>query len=122
MIIKIYLDEDAQDGDFVSALLFRKVDILTSGEAGMNGRKDKEQLEFATAQGRVLFSYNVKDFLALHIRYLRDGKEHAGMVMAKQKQFGIGEQMRRLLHLTSVLAAEEMHSRLEFLSAWQEII
>ena len=73
-------------------------------------------------QGQILFSYNVKDFLALHIRYLRDGKEHAGIVLAKQKQFGIGEQMRRLLHLTSELTAEEMQNRLEFLSAWREII
>lgn len=121
MTIKIYLDEDAQDGDFVSALLFRNVDVLTSGEAEMNGREDDEQLEFAAMKGRVLFSYNVGDFSALHIRYLRDGKEHAGIVLAKQKQFGMGEQMRRLLHLTSVLTAEEMQSRLEFLSSWQEI-
>ena len=29
MTIKIYLDEDAQDGDFVTALMFRGVDVLT---------------------------------------------------------------------------------------------
>lgn len=72
MTFKIYLDEDAQDSDFVSALLFRKVDILTSGEAGMNGSQDREQLEFAGNQKRILFSYNVGDFSALHIKYLRD--------------------------------------------------
>ena len=84
--------------------------------------QDPEQLEFAIRQERVLFSYNVGDFSALHIEYLREGKEHAGMVLAKQKQFGIGEQMRRLLHLTSVLTAEEMQNQLEFLSSWQEVV
>ena len=38
MTIKIYLDEDAQDGDFVTALKFRGIDVLTSNEAEMNGR------------------------------------------------------------------------------------
>jgi len=31
---------------------------------------------------------------------------------------GPREQMRRLLRLASALTAEEMHSRIEFLSAW----
>ncbi len=121
MTIKVYLDEDAQDGDFVTALMFRSIDVLTSNEAGMNGKSDEEQLEFAAGQGRVLFSHNVGDFSVLHIEYLQAGKEHAGIVLAQQQQYGIGEQMRRLLHLTSALTAEEMQSRLEFLSAWQEV-
>ena len=121
MTITIYLDEDAQDGDFVIALLFRNVDVLSSGDAGMNGSNDREQLDFASRQGRILFSYNVKDFSALHAEYLRSGKEHAGIILAHQQQFGIGEQMRRLLRLSSLLFAEEMQNRLEFLSSWSEI-
>ena len=118
MTIKIYLDEDAQDGDFVRALLFRNVDVLSSGEAGMNGRKDEEQLEFATRQGKILFSHNVKDFSALHAEYLRTGRDHTGIILAHQQQFGIGEQTRRLLRLSGTLSAEEMQTRLEFLSSW----
>ena len=48
MTITIYLDEDAQDGDFVRALVFRNVDVLSSGDAGMNGSNDREQLDFAS--------------------------------------------------------------------------
>jgi hypothetical protein len=121
MVAKIYFDEDAQRGSLLISLRLRSVDILNSGEAGMNGSGDREQLEFAARHERILFSYNVGDFSALHIEYLRGGKEHAGIVLAHQQQYGIGEQMRRLLHLTSVLTAEEMQSRLEFLSSWQEI-
>lgn len=32
--------------------------------------------------------------------------------------FSVGEQMRRLLRLTSTLTAEEMRNRIEFLSGW----
>ena len=53
MTIKIYLDEDAQDGDFVTALKFRGVDVLTSNEAGMNGCDDLKQLKFAAQKERV---------------------------------------------------------------------
>ena len=94
MTIKIYLDEDAQDGDFVTALMFRGVDVLTSNDAGMNGKRDSEQLNFAAQKQRVLFSHNVGDFAALHIEYLQNAKEHAGIVLAHQRQFGVGEQTR----------------------------
>ena len=122
MIIKIYLDEDAQDGDFVTALKFRGADVLTSGEAGMNGRSDAEQLEFTIQEGRILFSHNIGDFSALHIEYLQSEKEHAGIILAHQRQFGVGEQTRRLLRLMGTLNAEEMQNRLEFLSSWSEIV
>lgn len=121
MSFKIYLDEDAQDSDFISALLFRHIDVLHSGEAAMNGRTDEEQLEFATQHARILFSYNVKDFSALHVEYILNEKDHFGIVLAGQRQFGIGEQTRRLLRLAATLSVEEMKSRLEFLSSWSEI-
>ena len=122
MTLKIYLDEDAQDGDFVTSLMFRGIDVLTSTEAGMNGKSDPEQLEFAAQDGRVLFSHNVGDFSVLHIEYLQNEATHAGIVLAQQRQFGIGEQTRRLLRLAGTITAEEMQNRLEFLSAWSEIV
>lgn len=122
MTIKVYFDEDAQRDSLVASLRVRGVDLLTSGEAGMNGSSDPEQLEFATKQGRIFFSYNVGDFSALHIEYLQNEKAHAGIVLANQRQFGVGEQARRLLRLAGTLTAEEMQNRLEFLSAWSEIV
>ena len=52
MTIKIYLDEDAQDGDFVTSLRFRGIDVLTSNEAEMNGKSDSEQLGGGWCCGR----------------------------------------------------------------------
>ena len=49
---------------------------------------------------------------------LRAGKSHAGIILAVQERHSVGEQMRRLLRLTSTLTAEAMRNRIEFLSAW----
>ena len=118
MQIRLYLDEDAQRGVVIRALRARGVDVLTVDEAGMRGRSDSEHLNYATAQGRVLYSFNMGDFDALHAAYLSEGKSHTGIILAPQQRYGIGEQMRRLLRLIHTISAEEMRDRLEFLSAW----
>ena len=50
--------------------------------------------------------------------FLRQGRSHTGMVLARQQQHSVGEQMRRLLKLMAVLSADEIKNRVEFLSAW----
>jgi hypothetical protein len=45
-------------------------------------------------------------------------RSHAGIVLGRQKQYSIGEQMRRLLKLVAARSSEQMGNRLEFLSAW----
>ena len=49
---------------------------------------------------------------------MRAGKSHAGIILAVQQRYSVGEQMRRLLRLISALTTEEMRNRIEFLSAW----
>lgn len=66
MTIRLYVDEDAMDHDLVRALRARGVDVTTALEAGMIEREDSEHLDHATAQGRVLYSFNIRDFYRLH--------------------------------------------------------
>ncbi len=47
----------------IRALRARGVDVTTALEAGMIGREDREHLDYATARGRVLYSFNVGDFI-----------------------------------------------------------
>jgi len=119
MVVKLYFDEDAQDADLVNALTLRGVDVLTPAEAGMMQRSDEDQLLFATIHSRVLYSFNVRDFSVLHSDFLVKGKDHAGIMLGPQQEFSIGEQMRRLLHIVSVLSAKDMRNRIEFLANWQ---
>ena len=100
------------------ALRARAVDVTTALEAGIIEREDRVHLDYAPAQGRVLYSFNVGDFYRLHTAYLAQGRSHAGIIPARQQRYSAGEQLRRLLQLIATRSAEEMRNRLEFLSAW----
>src|SRR5687768_18495192 len=108
MRIALYFDEDSMDKRIVSGLRARGIDVLTAYEAGQVPRGDEEHLEFATSQDRVLFSFNIKDFYAIHSNWLKNGRSHAGIVVAKQQHFRVGEQLRRFLHLTATLQPQAM--------------
>ncbi len=118
MTIRLYLDEDSMDQDLVQALRVRGVDLMTPQEAGMLAREDREQLDYATDQGRVLYSFNVGHFYQLHTTYLTTGKTHAGIILSPQQRYSAGEQMRRLLKLIAMKRAEDMQNQVEFLGAW----
>ncbi|HET9495144.1 MAG TPA: DUF5615 family PIN-like protein [Chloroflexia bacterium] len=118
MKVRLYLDEDAMDSDLVSALRLRSIDVTTVRDERRQGQTDEQQLHFATVQGRAIYTFNTKDFTALHSRFLQQGLSHAGIIVAPKARYSVGEQMRRLVHLVDTLSAEEMKDRLEFLSAW----
>lgn len=116
--IRLYFDADAQRGSLVAALRQRGVDVEIANEAGLQDARDPEQLVHSAAQGRALYSFNVGHFIHLHSTYLAEGKTHAGIILAPQQRYGVGEQMRRLSRLIHTVPAEEMRDRIEFLSAW----
>lgn len=115
MKIRLYFDEDTMDKDLVHAIRVRGADVLTALEAGMIERDDSNHLAYATAQGRVLYSYNVGDYHLLHTQALVQAREHAGIILAKQQKYSLGEQVRRLLKLVGYQTAEEMRNSLLFL-------
>jgi hypothetical protein len=91
--------------------------MLTALEAGMIERGDGEHLAFATAESRALFSFNVGDFARLHAAWLARGEAHAGMILAPQQRYAVGELVRRLVALVGARSAEDLRGRVEFLSA-----
>lgn len=118
MQIRLYLDEDTMDADLVEALRIRGVDVTTAKEAGMIRRMDDEHLMFAAAAGRALYSFNIRDYQALHAWYLAQQHGHAGIILAQQQRYSLGEQMRRLLKIIAAIPAEQMCDNVVFLSAW----
>jgi len=101
MKIEFLLDENVQVM-LAGALKARGVDAVSAQELGRKGLSDEEQLKFAGRDNRTFFTYNVKDFVELHRRYIIEGKEHLS------KQLPIGEALKRLLSLISTLSAEDM--------------
>lgn len=54
--IRLYVDEDAAQHAVVDGLRDRGVDVVTILEVGMASASDKEQLAFATSQGRSIYT------------------------------------------------------------------
>ena len=118
MTVRLYFDEDTVRHALVEALRLRSVDVLTPLDVGMIQKSDEEQLKYAVAEGRTLYTFNMGDFCRLHAQWMAARQSHAGVIVARQQQFSVGEQMRRLLKLIGIQSAEEMKNRLEFLSDW----
>lgn len=114
-MLTLYLDEDSMDRALVAALRARGVDVITAIEAEMLGRSDSEQLDYATRQGRVLYTFNRGDFYRLHAQYLTEGKSHGGIILAPQQRYSIGEQLRQILELVSTKTVEQMENNVEFI-------
>lgn len=115
MQIRLYIDEDAMSPALVQGLRARGVDVTTVFEEGMTGQSDAVQLEYATVQGHVIYTFNVGHFCQLHAENLAAGKTHAGIIVVYRQRYSVGEQMRRLLKLIETQSAEEMKNRLHFL-------
>ena len=90
-MLALYLDEDSMDQSLVAALRARGVDVITATEAGMLGRSDSEQLDYATGQGRMLYTFNRGDFYRLHTQYLTEGKSHQAEVLNRLTKLNIRE-------------------------------
>lgn len=118
MKLRLYLDEDTAGGNLVQALRATEADFVTVYQAGQSGHSDEQQLTYATQEGRVIYTFNRRDFMALHIDWLMSGQSHRGIIIGQQQRFSVGEQARRLLRIVDELSTEEMKDRVEFLSAW----
>jgi hypothetical protein len=115
--IRLYFDEDAMRAGIVRALQARQVDVTTAFEADLISRSDEENLLYATAQNRVLFSFNRGDFAHLHHTFLITNRHHAGIIVSDQLETGII--VRRLLKLLNARSAEELQDWFEYLSNWR---
>jgi hypothetical protein len=116
--IRIYVDEDAMDSDLVAGLRSRGVTVISVLDTGLAEEPDEEQLIFATANEYVVYTFNVSDFYRLHTEWVGAGREHAGMILAQQQRYSIGEQLRRILRLRAAVTADSMRNQVEFLGNW----
>jgi hypothetical protein len=116
--LRLYVDEDSMDDDFIAALRLRGIDVRTASEDAMRGCLDIDQLRWSGEHGRVLYSFNVADFYALHTDFQQRGERHAGIILAQQRRHSIGDQLRGVLKLMAARTADEMVDQLVFLSAW----
>jgi Domain of unknown function (DUF5615) len=113
--IRLLVDEDAQHRGLAPALRARGVEVATAYEAGLIGVDDDVFLARAANDRYTVYTFNAGDFCRLHSQYMRQGLEHAGIVVVPRQHYSVGEQLRRLFQLINTKTAEDMRNRLEFL-------
>jgi hypothetical protein len=115
LFIRLYLDEDVHP-ELAEALRQQGHDCQTAAEAATLGTTDEQQLRYASAQGRCLVSFNVRDYVALAQEWAQAGLEHAGIVVTNQvSRHHLGQLLQRLLHLLNTTAADEIRNVLRYL-------
>lgn len=86
------------------------MDVLTAQEADRCGLPDLDQLAFASAQQRVMVTFDT-DYLALH----RAGIPHNGIVWCQEQKYSIGRLIQALLLVHGILDADKMRNHVEYL-------
>lgn len=116
LFIRLYLDEDVHPG-VAAAMRTRSFDAISAHELGRWGRSDAEQLAYAAADVRALFTFNASDFFQLHREWIRADRSHWGIILSGQAP--IGEITRRLLRLLNRVTADEMRNQLYWLQSFR---
>ena len=111
--IKIYTNESIH---VVIAKGLKRLGVEAQSCQDVNnfGLSDRQQLDYAYENGLVLFTHD-DDFLRLDAEYISQGKEHCGIIYAHQKDYSIGEYIRRLKLIVDILSSEDMKNHVEFL-------
>lgn len=119
LYIALYCDEDVME-EIAEALRLRGYDAISAAEAGMLGRSDEEQLEYAAGHNRALLTYNATDYIRLANLWFQTDREHAGIILSQQfsrRQFG--ELLRQLLNLLDTLTPDEMRNQVIVLQSFK---
>ena len=107
--VRYYLDEHV-DPAVAAGLRRLGIDVLTAGEAGRLSHDDPDHLAFATAEQRVIVTFD-RDYLDFH----NAGTPHAGIAFAWPTRQTIGHLVWALELIHAVYTADDMLNHLEYL-------
>ena len=111
--LKLYFDENVPEA-IAAAVRLRGYDVTTVRDAERKAASDLDQLRYASLQKRVLFTFNVADFIKLHDEFTATGRHHRGILLSKQLPVGII--VKRLLKLLSRLPVDEIENNIVWLN------
>lgn len=113
---KLHLDADASNRSLHAALLQRGHDVTRTPNDWMPlDAGDAQQLLGATAHGRCLFTFNVRDFVQLARRY----PHHAGIVLAAPSSWTLSGLIAALDGLLGETDAGAWPGQVRWLNDWR---
>ena len=114
--VRLHLDADTSMKSLHAALLARGPNVTRTPNPWMPlDADDEQQLLGATAQGRVIFTFNIRDFLALAARYSR----HGGILLAAQTARTLPTLIQALAHALTTTTPEDWIGQARWLSDWR---
>jgi hypothetical protein len=113
---RLHLDADASRKDLHAALVSKSHDVTRTPVSGLpTDAGDEFQLLWASAHDRVLFTFNIGDFLQLARRL----PEHRGILLASQQSFSVGELIALLDRVLTETESEDWVGQVRWLSDWR---
>ena len=105
--MRFHLDEHIAHA-IASGLRRRSIDVTTSSDAGLLGADDREHVEYARREGRIIVTDDT-DFLAL----ADAGVAHPGIVYCRRATHTLGQIIEHLVLIDACLTEEEMANHVE---------
>jgi hypothetical protein len=116
MPVPLYLDE-CVNRHLADRLNGRDIDTTTAFHEGALGLDDPAQLQLSTRLGRVIVSHNQRHFLTPHVRYLTEGRTHAGIMVLANGPLPLLE-----LRISMLVAWLELHDDASpLLARWHDL-
>ncbi|MBN1246556.1 MAG: DUF5615 family PIN-like protein [Anaerolineae bacterium] len=113
---RLHLDADASSKSLHRALLERGHDVTrTPIDWVASDATDQQQLLGATAHGRCIFTYNIRDFVVLADRYPR----HGGIILAAQSSWTLSALIAALDRVLTETQAQDWPAQLRWLNDWR---
>jgi hypothetical protein len=113
---RLHLDVDASRKDLHAVLISKGHDVTRTPAPGLAiDASDELQLLWASAHDRVVFTFNVGDFLQLARRI----PEHRGILLASQQSRSLRELIALLDRALTETEAEDWVGQVRWLSDWK---
>jgi hypothetical protein len=113
---KLHLDADASRKALLDSLIVRGHDVTRTPQPGLpDDATDDLQLLWATAQGRIIFTFNIRDF----INKTEQFPNHQGILLAHRESFSLQQLITCLDCMLSETEAEDWVGQVRWLSDWR---
>ena len=112
---KLHLDMDTSRRDVYQALLKKGHDVTRTPNPDVTQDvSDEYQLLWATSHRRILFSFNIKDYIQLAKKH----PYHSGIILANQRSVRIPQLISVLDRVMTETSAEEWAGQVHWINEW----
>ncbi|MGD8263302.1 MAG: DUF5615 family PIN-like protein [Desulfobacterales bacterium] len=111
--MRICTDESV-DVAIAQGLQRRGIEAFSARDFDKLGLTDEEQLIFARDERATIFTHDT-DFLRIAAQWIDERRTHFGVIYCHQNAYRIGDCIRNLRILATVLTQEDMINHIEFL-------